>query len=316
MNITIAKLKLFFGGEIPKSETKAMNVHALNDELNNFIDDEFLFKYEMAITSTEDSKDNVTTFVEYLTDSVTAMGQVILNPKRLTFLRDILRKILNYDLPCFKKGDEDEEDSENHPKLFSELLILMVEISNILGPDSNEFICSLIPDLEKALSKGDLYEYEEIMGHFCDIIENNPSILNHLADKLTQLVFNSKNMRDEAVSRNAAFCTGIMFEQNPQVMLPHLNSCLNYLQALQAEAHLDILKDNIISAVSKIYSVDPNKTVPANVLIQNIVQSCPFKGDKEENGPMCVVLAKMTEKDPEVVAANLQKVLEIMLDAV
>jgi len=210
----------------------------------------------------------------------------------------------------------DEEDSENHPKLFSELLILMVEISNILGPDSNEFICSLIPDLEKALSKGDLYEYEEIMGHFCDIIENNPSILNHLADKLTQLVFNSKNMRDEAVSRNAAFCTGIMFEQNPQVMLPHLNSCLNYLQALQAEAHLDILKDNIISAVSKIYSVDPNKTVPANVLIQNIVQSCPFKGDKEENGPMCVVLAKMTEKDPEVVAANLQKVLEIMLDAV
>jgi len=153
------------------------------------------------------------------------MGQVILNPKRLTFLRDLIRKILNYDIPCFKKGDEDEEDNENHPKLFSEILILMVEISNILGPDSNEFICSLIPDLEKALSKGDIYEYEEILGHFCDIIENNPSILNHLADKLTQLVFNSQNYRDEAVSRNAAFCTGIMFEQGPQIMLPHLNSC-------------------------------------------------------------------------------------------
>jgi len=123
MNITIAKLKLFFGGEIPKSENKCFANVQLNDELNNFIDDEFFFKYEMAITSSEDSKDNVTTFVEYVTDSVTAMGQVILNPKRLTFLRDLIRKILTYDIPCFKKGDEDEEDDENHPKLFSELLI-------------------------------------------------------------------------------------------------------------------------------------------------------------------------------------------------
>jgi len=107
-----------------------------------------------------------------------------------------------------------------------------------------------------------------------------------------------------------------MFETAPEVMMPHLNSSLNYLKALQDEAHLDILKDNVISAVAKIYSVDNNKTVPASVLIQNIVQSCPFKGDKEENGPMCVVLAKMTDKDPEVVAANLETVLKIMLDTV
>jgi len=50
--------------------------------------------------------------------------------------------------------------------------------------------------------------------------------------------------------------------------------------------------------------------------MESILETCPFKGDKEENGPLCVVLAKMTEKDPEVIQANLEAVLKIMLDAV
>jgi len=96
----------------------------------------------------------------------------------------------------------------------------------------------------------------------------------------------------------------------------YLPRALQHLQNLQSEAVLDVLKDNILSACAKIYSVDPNKTVPASVLMQQILEKCPFKGDGEEMGPVSCVLTIMTEKDPEVVSANMEGVLKIIVDTI
>jgi len=140
--------------------------------------------------------------------------------------------------------------------------------------------------------------------------------LVNLGEKMSELIYESRELRDEAVSRNGAFCIGLMFDLNPEVMLPHLPKALGHLQTLQAEANLDVLKDNIISAVAKIYAADPSKTVPAAELMKKILERCPFKGDTEESGPVSVVLTKMTAKDPEVIQSNLEAVLKIMLDTV
>merc|ERR1711879_1057277 len=107
-----------------------------------------------------------------------------------------------------------------------------------------------------------------------------------------------------------------MFEIAPGEMRPILAQSLMYLQSLDAEAVLDVLKDNILSAVGKIYCIDETNTIPAQDLMARIVANCPFKGDPEENGPISCVLATMSEKAPQVVLANLEKVFEIILDTI
>lgn len=99
-------------------------------------------------------------------------------------------------------------------------------------------------------------------------------------------------------------------------MFPILGNCLMYLQSLDKEAHLDVLKDNIMSAVGKIYAAGGSDIIPASELLTRILANTPLKGDDEEMGPISVLLTKMTAKNPELIMANLEGVLKIMIDTV
>jgi len=316
INLAIAKVKAHFGGKLPETGAKGWaSAQELPEDLNKFLEVDLLTKYQIVINQ-EESKDNVAALLEILKIPIETLGATLLAGNRLDVLKVLLDAVLGYDITCYSKGDDDEEDQENDAKIFSDSLALLTAVSEVLGADGDDFIYSLCPAVEHAMNKGDIYECEEVFGHFCDIFESSPSIITKLGERMSELIYKSRELRDEAVSRNGAFCLGLMFDLNPEVMLPFLPKALGHLQALQEEANLDVLKDNVISAVAKIYAADPNKTVPAAQLMGKILERCPFKGDTEENGPISVVLTKMTEKDPEVVQSNLEAVLKIMLDTV
>jgi len=316
INLAIAKVKAHLGGKLAETGAKGWaSAQELPEDLQKFLEIDLLSKYQIVINQ-EESKDNVAALLEILKIPIETLGATLLANNRIKLLTVLLEAVLGYEINCYSKGDDDEEDQENDAKIFSDCLALLVAVSEVLGADGDDFICGLCPILETAMKKGDIYEYEEVFGHFCDIFESSPSIIGKLGEKMSELIYESRELRDEAVSRNGAFCIGLMFDLNPEVMLPHLPKALGHLQTLQAEANLDVLKDNIISAVAKIYAADPSKTVPAAELMKKILERCPFKGDTEESGPVSVVLTKMTAKDPEVIQSNLEAVLKIMLDTV
>merc|ERR1711874_520634 len=210
-------------------------------------------------------------YLEFYRDGIEAMGATLLKDQ-LPQVKDLVNNVLGYSIACYQKGDEDEEDEENDSKIFSDTLNFLVEVATQLGQEADETIYSLCPMIENAMNKGGIYEFEETFGHFCDIFEVSPTIIPLMANRIVELIINSREMRDEAVSRNGAFCLGLMFEMNPEFMVGNgfVVQALNHLQTLQAEANLDVLKDNILSACAKIYTVDTSKSVPADILMSQI----------------------------------------------
>jgi len=124
-------------------------------------------------------------FLELYKDGIELYGATLLNG-RLDMVKNILESVFTYDITCYQKGDEDEEDEENDSKIFSDCLVILTEVASVLGSDADEFIWSLCPSLENALKKGDIYEYEEVFGHFCDIFESSPSLIEKLCDRMVE----------------------------------------------------------------------------------------------------------------------------------
>lgn len=210
-HLMIGKVKQQFGGKLPeKSAPGFANAWVLNQEVQEFLDTEFFVKYNFCI-SNEESKENAAIYLELFGDIVDLFGPVLLKDK-MDQIEDLLSAVLNFEIKCFIKGDEDLDDEESDTKIFSDIMTILSNISKVLHNDCNDFMIKIFPSVENCVKKGDLFEHEELFGVMSDIFETSPLLIPSLRDQVTQLVFGSIELMDEAVSRNAAFMIGAMFE--------------------------------------------------------------------------------------------------------
>ena len=236
-HLMIGYCRAGFGGKMPEIVPGMANKLNLSQEALEFIDMEFYLKFTYQIGD-EESKENVAIYLELLHDAVEAVGPALLF-NRLEDIASLLEQVFNFEIKCFIKGDEegDQDDEEADTKIFSDSLGCIYEISKVLKNECKDFIVALMPSVKQTLEKGDVFEHEEMFGIFSDVFRECPNLLPVIREQFTQLIFASVDIMDEAVSRNAAFCLGEMFEINPEAMLPTLAPCLMYLQSLDKEAH-------------------------------------------------------------------------------
>lgn len=231
-----------------------------NDEIIKFFSSEFLTRFEFYILN-EDSKDNVSLVIQMLKDTLIDVGPQVLKID-MENIQKLLIAITQFDLTCFDKGDDDEDDLEADGNIFMALCDLLIELSNILKGDSYDLLSKVLPGLFLQIEKGETFHLDEFFAAYCDIAENCPRVIDVDTDLIADMIFESPTIKDPELCRNAAFLLGLMFELNPPVMKAHTMKALEFYQTLHMEYKEGLVLDNVVAGIVRVYCVDDQGFVP------------------------------------------------------
>lgn len=278
--ILIGKIKRANNGLLPPFR-KGWDTPAMSDEIMNFFQNEYFMKVEFYICN-EKSKDDVCLAIEAFKDALKETGPAVLRNTQEHLVK-LVQAITSFDLSCFDKGDDDEEDQESDGKIFMALMDLLVVVSDNLKGDAFSILKEVLPGVVELVHKGEVFELDEFLGGYCDIVENCPALIAHNTDIITDMIYESPALEDPLPVRNGCFLLGVMHEANPEAMEPYVQKSLNFYMQCHSSFKEPEVKDNVVAGIVRIYNVDKKGLVPQGKLIETVLQSYPFTGDKSEN---------------------------------
>lgn len=257
--ILISKIKRNHHGLIPPFK-KSWDTPQLPQEVMDFFSSQYYMKTEFYI-SNEDDKEAVCLMIEAFRDCLKLTGPAVLR-NETDHLIKLIQAICSFDIVCFDKGDEDDEDQESDGKIFMSLVDLIVILAEILTTDAFGLLSEIIPGLFALVEKGNVFELDEFLGGYCDIIKACPQIMTKDTDIVTDMIYESPSLEDSGPVRNACFLLGIMHETNPACMERFIEKSLGfYLKVHQTFSEPEV-KDNVVAGIIRIYTVDTKGLVP------------------------------------------------------
>lgn len=308
--ILTAMLKNTNNGMLPMYK-KGLPADPINKECSEYFKGYILPTLTIQITS-DTEPENARIFIEMLKDAVVESGPFVIQENSEAMVQ-IVEDILNFDLNCFDRGQEGEEDYESDGQIFIQVCDLVIEITKILKDSSKEFLEKIMSPMWKMVSSGGVLELEEFIGAFCDFIEHCPTILPSAKEHVCKMIFNSPHLQDDMACRNAAFCLGLMFETNPTVMADTIPQSLKFLEEVLTMFEDDAVRDNAVAGFCRVYIADNSNQVPLDQLIEKIKVRFPFKGDPEENKTITSFASILIQKDAARFNAHLDTFVKITL---
>lgn len=257
--ILLAKIKRGNNGLLPPFK-KSWETPALPQDALEFFSTQYYMKTEFYI-SNEDDKESVCLMIEAFKDCLKLTGPAVLKAE-VEHLVKLIQAITSFDIVCFDKGDEDEEDLESDGKIFMALVDLLVTIAEILTGDAYAILAEVIPGIFSLVEKGNVFELDEFLGGYCDIIKACPQIITKDTDIVTDMIYESPTLEDSGPVRNACFLLGIMHEIHPQTMERFIEKSLGFYMNVHQNFSEPEVKDNVVAGIIRIYAVDTKGLVP------------------------------------------------------
>ena len=257
--ILIGKIKRAHNGNLPPFR-KGWDTPALSQEITEYFSSQYYMKIEFYISNEQD-KENVCLVIEAFKDCLKLTGSAVLK-NEMEHLVKLIDSISSFDLVCFDKGDDDEDDLESDGRIFMALVDLLVTISDILAKDSQDFLTKCMPGILSLVEKGNVFELDEFFGGYCDIIKNCPEIISKHTDIVLDMVYESPALQDAGPVRNACFLLGIMHETNPIATERFIQKSLGFYMNVHQTFTEPEVKDNVIAGIIRVYSVDKSGLVP------------------------------------------------------
>lgn len=257
--VLVAKIKRLHNGQLPPYRHN-WSTPDLDLDVKQWFQDHFMLKTEYYI-SNEENKENVCMAIETIKDTLVDVGPAGLKGYEEKFIA-MIESITSFDLVCFDKGDDDEEDFESDEKIYMATNELLITISDILKEDSFQFLKPSIKGLIDWVEKGQAAELDEFLGGYCDFVKNCPQIITVDTDIITSMIYESLPLNDPHPVRNGCYLIGLMHQTDPVTMQPYIEKSLKFYLEAHATYKEAEVKDNVVAGMIRMYAVDDKKLIP------------------------------------------------------
>eukprot|EP00455_Lapot_gusevi_P010748 TRINITY_DN1488_c0_g1_i4.p1 TRINITY_DN1488_c0_g1~~TRINITY_DN1488_c0_g1_i4.p1 ORF type:complete len:338 (-),score=131.70 TRINITY_DN1488_c0_g1_i4:28-969(-) len=244
--------------------------------------------------------------------------------KYINELGSVLLTILQEKAVCQRTVDEeaDQEAVIGHDHYLLEATIDLIEVmAETCGlqfaPIFKEFSKSLMKFTKKGRSAGDR---AMVIGCFACVIPHIGEHALQYIDKLMPLLLSAASEKDEQLRQNMSFCCGVLVENAGVAMVPFYNTILGAIQPfLQLPDPPTVLalrvKDNAVSAVSKIIMADAGKgTVSLPDVIALFLSGLPIQVDFAEATASYSCLIHLFQTSPQLLLPHTPQIVLILCD--
>jgi len=268
--------------------------------------DAYKFWYEtvlpryLHILETEEEREVVAKVLESLSDLAAVIGPACIEDSLDRIIKDCLM-LIERKAPCQNQDEEDEEpeneddeDVDHDELLTGNLFEFVQDVAKVCGdplvPKYKPILTALMKYLKPSRPEGD---WMMSIGTFAELLKYLPSIIPEYAPKLLPLCYKYCTSGDDDISRNSAYCIGIICELNKTVALPNLHSMLSALKNVYELTKSQEPKDNAISSLLRIIVSFPDKA-PLELVLPAVFNNIPLNGDVPENINIAKSLAMLS----------------------
>ncbi len=267
------------------------------------------FYYEVVLPrylhqlKTDEDREVVAKVLESISDLCSCVGPAVVE-ERLDQLLESLLMLLNRKALCQNEDDGSEDDDEeegsedddvDHDEMLTgNLLELLQDLAKVCGESITPHLMPIFTALMKYM-KPSRPENDWVMGIGCfaELLKYLPSIIPEYAPKLLPLCFTYCASGKTDLTRNAAYCIGVVAEANKAVATPYVNDMLQALKSAYELPKAQEPKDNAISSILRVLIACPEK-VPLELILPAIFMNIPFNGDLLENSNIAKNLAVLS----------------------
>ena len=240
--------------------------------------------------NTDEDREVVAKVLESMSDLCNYIGPAVVE-ERLDQVLEGLAKLLNRKAPCQNEEEESEEDEEesddedlDHDEMLTgNLLELVQDVAEVCGePLTSHFkriLTSLMKYLKPARPEND---WSMGVGCFAELFRHLPSIIPEYGPKLLPLCFKYCASGKNDLTRNSAYCIGVIAESAKAFAAPYANEMLHALKSAYELPKAKEPKDNAISSLLRVLAACPDK-VPLELVLPAVFQNIPLNGDIPEN---------------------------------
>eukprot|EP01022_Parablepharisma_sp_SALTPOND_P026337 TRINITY_DN628_c0_g1_i1.p1 TRINITY_DN628_c0_g1~~TRINITY_DN628_c0_g1_i1.p1 ORF type:complete len:1088 (+),score=135.90 TRINITY_DN628_c0_g1_i1:26182-29445(+) len=287
----------FFGSSHPKPVPGLPPKVKMCDDAARLYFEHVLPKYLDTLKNDED-KEVVTKTLESICDLIKAIGSAIVGDRLKDYI-DCILLLLNQKAMCMQEEAEcdscsddgegnhehehDDEMLDHDEMLIVNLVELIQDIAKSCGPAVIPYYKEVIDGLVK-YTKPPHPENDWVvaLGGFSELFRALPEILPTYIPKILPVCIKGCESGKNDLSRNSAYCLGIIVEYGKDLALPYINEILAALKSAYELPKAQEPKDNAISSLLRVLVAHFNK-VPLELVLPAIFNNLPLNGDIEEN---------------------------------
>ncbi len=295
----------YFGKEHPRSVPGIPAKVKMCEDATKLYFDHVLPKFLETLKEDED-REVVSRTLESLCDLIKAIGPAVIED-RLPLFVECIMILLAQKAMCMREDSDEEEDDEEEGKAGkSKAKAAQEEEDDEEELDHDEMlivnIVELIQDLAKATGSAIIPMYSEVLeilmkytraphpendcvvavGCFTDLFRSLPEIIPQYGPKIMPLCLKGCRSGKNDITRNSAYCLGILTEYGKDFVVPHINEIMAALKSAYELPKAAEPRDNAVSSLLRLFVAHPDK-IPVEMVLPAIFDHLPLNGDVEEN---------------------------------
>jgi len=143
----------------------------------------------------------------------------------------------------------------------------------------------------------------------------SPLCVQTYAEDFLQPLYDCLELNDDVANLNVACTLGIFCALGKELLVPHYQKILQVLKHVFDTGVLEETKDNAVSAIAKMAYTQPDK-MPLSLVVPNIMNALPFKGDLKENKTAVKMIIHFLESNAQALNGQEEKAIVVLIDAI
>ena len=234
----------------------------------------------------DDDKDTVAAAAESLTEMCTALGPAVATPLAPK-LMECAVSLLDKGHACMQDEEEDVEaldaDDDHDAGLWEAVSELLTAMPKIMGEYYLVHFARLMPQLLPYLSaEHPASDRSLAMGIIAESLHQLELAGTAYFTEVLPHAVRCSSDDDVTTRQNSTFCLGILGQFGGPAALDAMQTILNALQPRLAASEDDSVRDNAVSALSRLVLAFESK-LPVATILPAIVNRLPLRADTGEN---------------------------------
>lgn len=242
------------------------------------------------LLKTDEDRDVVAKVLEAISDLCHVIGSAVIDHK-LGEIIEAVMPLLLHKAPCQTEEDDNsgeeeegsEDDIDHDELLLTNLFELLQDIAKACGESITSQYKPIFEILLKYLkSPHPESDWIAANGCFAELFKALPSKIGEYYKKILPQCCTHCSSGKNDLTRNCAYCIGIITEYAKDSVIPYIPDILQALKNAYEMPKAAEPKDNAISSLLRLLVAHPDK-IPLTLVLPAIFEHIPLCGDLEEN---------------------------------
>jgi len=288
----------YFNGQHPKPIVGLPPKVKMCEDAEKLFFGHVLPKY-FEILKEDEEREVVARVLESLCDLIKNVGPAIVG-NQLTQYIECIMLLLNQKAACMQDSEcecdcEDEEECkcggcDSGDEEFDHDEILIVHLIELIQDIAKMCGNEVTPHYKQILDALVLYtkaphpenDWVVAIGAFTELLRALPVLSQNYCEYFMRLSLKLCESGKNDLTRNAAYCLGIIVEHGAGFAEPYVMEILSALKSAFEKPKAQEPKDNAVSSLLRVFVAYPDK-VPLELVLPAIFNNLPLNGDAEEN---------------------------------